>query len=368
MLNTAYQLFGEIVSLGSNAAKAHNKEHPVLLKKQSSTGSGERLGIKDRESGVALLIVIFIIAIASILVLSLSHSTYLAQRLHQVSEQRFRAEYLLKSTLSVAQVIVSQDPPEGTTQPPWQAFVNGVVLPGDRLGLTDPDLRIALEITPEESKMPLRWLQDPQSSFFKRHRDEIARLFENLGFDNHQPEVGPGTNGQPRLFSSRELVANLIDYIDKDDIPYGEDGFSGIEVPVSANRPIERLEELSQIPGFTSRRLRMLSPHVSPADFQMINVNFATREVLKAIDPSLSEEEVTDIIEAARGPNGPLTSNSIVRYMPNFSKLSSFLNFRSTLLQVIGKIDIGGNRYFLKALIRKGSGSFPSIQTQQFYG
>jgi type II secretory pathway component PulK len=110
---------------------------------------------------------------------------------------------------------------------------------------------------------------------------------------------------------------------------------------------------------------------VSAADFQMINVNFATREVLRAVDPSLTDQEVTVIIETAQGPNGPLTSENIERFIPNFSNLSSFLNFRSLLLQVIVKIEVGGNRYFLKALVRKMSdkkGELPTVQTQQLFG
>jgi type II secretory pathway component PulK len=338
--------------------------------------TGEQILISGRESGVALLITMFIIAVTSILALSLTRSTYLAQRMHQVSEQRLKAEFLLKSSLSVARIIISQEPPEEGAQPPWQAFSQGLAFPGTHFRIPDPQLRIALEIKPEESKIPLRWLQNPSSSFFKRQRDIIYQLFQNLGFDETQPSAGDQSgSGSVRFYNSRDLVSNLIDYMDADEVPYQEDGFSGNEgqsdLPVFPNRPLERIEEISQIPGFTPQRLRLLTPHVSAADFQMINVNFATREVLRAVDPSLTDQEVTVIIETAQGPNGPLTSENIERFIPNFSNLSSFLNFRSLLLQVIVKIEVGGNRYFLKALVRKMSdkkGELPTVQTQQLFG
>ena len=68
--------------------------------------------------------VVFMIALASALLISLTDSTYVAMRLNSAAEHRIKAEYILKSAVSVAQVLVktditSYDDPQ---QDAWMAF------------------------------------------------------------------------------------------------------------------------------------------------------------------------------------------------------------------------------------------------------
>ena len=90
------------------------------------------------ERGLALLIVIFIITLAGALVISMAETTYVSMRMNRASEQRVQAEYLLKSAVNFARVLIKDDASPSDDDPVndiWFTFVNGQIIPGDLLGL-----------------------------------------------------------------------------------------------------------------------------------------------------------------------------------------------------------------------------------------
>lgn len=346
------------------------------------TGNHRTYPRSRRDHGVALIMVVFIVALATIIVTGVTYSTYIASRVNRNFERQVRAEYLLKSALNVARLIISSD--KGQVDPPkdsWGLFLQGNEIPSAMIGISDPDVRIALEINAEERKLPLNWLRSKvDETLYKRRRDSIRRLFENLGFDEEQQggqQGGPlQANPTGQFFSSSQMVANLIDYMDADSEPYSEDDYQGMEgentKDIFPNRRVERLSELSAIPGFTPERVRKLSPFITVAEISQVNVNLTSKEVLRAVDESLSDEDAQAIIEAARGPEGPLNSQTIQDLLPNYPSLNTLLSFRSSLLQVIAKVQIGDSRYFIRSNVRKGSGAgsdeLPEIQSLEFFG
>jgi hypothetical protein len=328
-----------------------------------------RISANTNQNGVALLLVLGMITLASVIVLNLSYKTLLHQETSVLNERKVRAEYLLKSALNIGRVIISLpgsiDKPE---QKPWRAFIQGQSIPADLLELPYPNVTISLEISPENRKLSIEQLR---SSSAADYRDIFVRLFDNLGFSTDQDKWNDG-KGSKKFFDSRAMVAALIDYVDADNNPYREGAFTGTE-EFSSGKPFpnklpNQLEELGNIPGFTQRRIRLLTPHISTmSGLTGVNPNYASAEVLTAIDPSLTTMQAQTLIDVARGPAGPLTSTTIRNFFPNYSdpKIGPRLIFSDTVLQIIAKVQIDGNSFFLKSMVASastGSSSIPSLQ------
>ncbi len=333
---------------------------------------------------MALLLVLFVVVLISIVSLTLTQSTYLGSRLHAAYVDRFRSEVLLQSTLNVALEIISQD--QQKTDPPkdsWGIFTQGRTVPASYLGITDPHLQIGLEITAEESKIPLRWvLPSPGNSRAAEWRDSLARLFANLGFDTDRETDHTGLFAN-RPFSSKQMVANLIDFMDADDTSYSEAQFAtGIEGELPSGyfpkggQTDYTLRDLSIIPGFSPSRMKRLSPYVTPiTEVNNININLAPAILIRSIDPSITPESAQAIVAFARGPEGPFSSSNnqgtavLQQYFPNYQSVSSFVSFRSRVLQVTAKVQLGDRPYFLRALILRrnlGDPEAPNVLSREF--
>ncbi len=343
----------------------------------STKGSGRK-----ESSGIALILVMLVIAIISALTFYLGSSVYFSARIHKSFIQRVQAEFLLKSAVNVARMLVSQS--SGNADPPknsWGPLVQGIEVPGELLGVDEPNVIIGLEMSSLDSKLSLRKLYDHSKGapgdaheLFIRWRDSFARLFQNLGFDGDNELVTQGPL-KGTFFSSQALVANLIDYIDSDEESYpGEDSFEGgIESSLPkgtfANKQeIRSLSELESIPGFTSNRIKKLSPYVTCQQVDQANINLISSKVLMAIAPELNEASAAEIIAFARSPEGPYETFTFAEllspYFQDFDEISRMLTVKSSNLQVVSKVQYGSSRYFLRATIDKSMSGVPGSENQ----
>lgn len=244
-----------------------------------------------KNRGIALIMVIFMMAIASAILISLSDSTYIAMRLNGAAEQRVKAEYILKSALNVSQVLIKNDLTafDDPTQDAWMQFVDGREVPGELLALPDPGVRVSLLIASLNGKVPI--LNVYSSGQVKADwRDIVIRLFQQLGFDRPDP-MNVDREGRA-LPDSKQLIANLIDYLDTDEESFPSDGVlpQGVEGDLPNGQKFRNsgtidsiANELSTIPGFSPARVQKLLPFVTKTRFNDINVNAAPLEVLSAV-------------------------------------------------------------------------------------
>jgi type II secretory pathway component PulK len=219
---------------------------------------------ETKERGVALIMVIFMIVITSALLVSLTDSTYISMRLNRAAEQRLKAEYILKSAVNVAQVLIKSDTTQydDPSQDLWMKFMEGAEIPGELVGVTEPNVRVSLLIASEKGKIPLLSVVSA-SGADNTWRNVLRALFQNLGFDNEQKTPAQSTDAAPtKMHSSTEMVANLIDYLDTDKDSYSSSDFQaqGIEGDLPPgeefrnDRTMESLaSELGSIPGFTPK-------------------------------------------------------------------------------------------------------------------
>lgn len=333
----------------------------------------------QKESGVALILVIFIIALASIIVINLAYSTFIGSRLNLAAERSLQAEYLLKSAMNMAMVLIRADPSsEDSPEDIWYMFRDGAVIPEQWLGLSEPNIQVQLEIRAEGAKLPLRQLVPTQSTPDPKWLVIFSRLFKDiLQFDNDEEKDTSGLCPDAHC-SADQMIANLIDYIDADNEPYDNGPYKGIEKEgMFPNQQLLRVEELSAIPGFTPGRVQRLLPLVTAAQVAQVNINSAPREVLMALNTELTDQNIEDIKSFRADPKrGPFKTDQLQTQLADLNldpevirQIVSLLTERSDLFQIVAKVDYATSSYFLRALIRRDAtpGAMPFVSSVELF-
>ena len=340
-----------------------------------------------REAGVALLLVIFVILLASMLVIDLAYSTTLGSQISANLQRSAQAEYILKSAVNLARVLIKEDKTrEDSERDLWGKFINGMPVPVELLGVSEKNVRIELEIRPEDSKMPIGALI--QAGFpkpIKKWEDAFLTLFKDpyFDFDNDKEEDQTGIFPE-RHFNSTELLGILIDYMDSDKDSYdpgGIEGESGFPSGLFPDTPIKRVSELSGIPGFTPARVRKLMPFISAISsnngsaISKVNINLAPSIILKSLSPNLDDKAVQAIIDFRKSEDGPFTEQNLKAKLDEIigdqnisGNVWTMTTAQSRWFQVIAKIDYGTSLYFMRAYLLKGSaGELPEIQSVELF-
>jgi general secretion pathway protein K len=238
--------------------------------------------------GMALLIVLVIIALLSTLLTELAFSTLVDLRLTETFRDTTRAYYLAKGGVNAGRMIIQEDRNGyDSLDEPWsQGVVNYPVGEG----------AITVRITDQNGKLGINAMvnRDTPSALMI---DRFYRLMLALEIDKW---------GDPA-----ELTAALIDWIDEGESPYPMILTEGLDIPVAGaeatyyqsltqpylvkNGRVETLEELALIKGFTPEILRRVLPHVALHEEVKVNINTASSTVLMSLDPEI-DEDVADIL------------------------------------------------------------------------
>ena len=128
----------------------------------------------------------------------------------------------------------------------------------------------------EQSKININTIVDSSGKEIKERRDEFVKLLEGLGYD-------------------AELADKFIDWIDSnDDGLYEERYYSGQGLKPK-NAPLDRLEELIMIDGFTPGIIDAIAPQVTVyGNDGKININTASKEVLLGL--GFNDEKEASVI------------------------------------------------------------------------
>ncbi len=327
---------------------------------------------KGSERGMALLMVVFVIALCSIIVVNLSQSSFRESRINNAALKRVQAEYLLKSAINFARVLISKDSSQDVDSPKdvWATFLKGQAIPvPEVLGINEPGLNIEMEIQAEDQKFPIRGLLAGQS-VNKKLRDALVRLFKSptLDFDNDTNEVDHTKLFPGRHLKSEELVSLLIDYMDSDSESYSDpdgdfiEGLEG-ELPENtfANSSIKRIGELATIPGFTPGRLRKLDPLITVFASNQINVNLAPPVILRAVLDI--DDDVVGLILQKRESDEPIKNINLdlfddqVMSSTDYSVYGSLLRTNTQWFQILAKVDYGTSTYFMRSYVSRTQSS-----------
>ena len=338
------------------------------------------------DRGVALILVTLLIALASVLVVNLTYSTTLGSRESANLQRSTQAEYLLKSAVNTARVLIREDKTsEDSTKDIWGKFLNGITIPSSLLSIEDKNVRLSLEIRPEDSKMPLSALVPPGASLpDKKWVEAFTLLFRQsiLNFDNDK-EIDQTGYYPDRHFNSQDLVGILIDYMDPDKDSYSPGGIEGdgvIPDTLFPNQPVKRLSELSAIPGFSPARVRKLLPLVSAVGniggaTMRVNINLAPSIVIQSLNPKIDQAMVSAIVAFRSSDEGPFTQSNYINKLIEITgdselvrDIQSMITVESKWFQIIAKVDYGTSLYFIRAYISKGrSNELPEIHSVELF-
>ncbi len=294
------------------------------------------------EKGMALLLVLVIVALLSALLMEFAFSTHVDMRLTETYRDSTRSWYLSKGGIQAGRMILRLDanaydhPSEfwGLGVPSYPVGENGVV---------------SIEIEDLSGRLNLNDLVAPGGvNPNVAVRQIFTRLFEDL--DQSHPQAFPGRPA--------DMVAALIDWIDADDDVYrGPDGsvegaespyYMSLDPPYPAkNALFDTLDEILLVRDFTPETLRILEPFVAvhPRHGSAVNINTASAEVLMALHDDVDQSVAERIVQARQ--EQPFTTIEDLRDLlgaesPAYSGLvTAGVRVRSDFFRITSRAGVG---------------------------
>ena len=350
------------------------------------SGLSERISPASDEKGIALVMTIFVISLATILVLDFANTAHFDQRIARHFSESIQGNYMLKSTVSFGQVFleVPKNPEDldadGFTQP-WHSISSVPSLEIDefagdvRMAIYDEDGKIDINslhgtasTIGRTSPNPIGGSGNPSGGNGQSRRDPalfwknaIKEIFIRGGFYPEGYDKDKFVTRGNKAFGPEKQVAVIQDWIDTDSDPYPssadfpESGIeSGSNKELFFNRRLRSLSELLLVPGFTPERLARIAPHIKvPPQFgfsRQVNVNTASPEVLKAV--GLNESDILEILEQRTSNLYNRTSLEAVLQVSQASpELRSRLKFQSNQFSVIAKVEMPASSRWIRAVI-----------------
>lgn len=152
-------------------------------------------------------------------------------------------------------------------------------------------------ITSEGSKIDINDLDSPSDALKKSTKDQLLRiLVTKLENDETWQE-----QFQERDFE--ELVNNFQDWVDEDTSSLNG-GDESSKYPnknpndiIPPSRPFQTLDEIRAVAGMTEEIFQFLISHITIYGVKGINVNQANKDLLKSIDPIITEDIANEMIE-----------------------------------------------------------------------
>lgn len=204
-------------------------------------------------SGSALIVVIWVVALLSMMIVSMAFDAHIEARMTSYYRKRGKATYLARSGIEIARMILEKrgevsangEPTEDQKSDRWFASARQLKKGAIR-GLSEPlgEGTVTLDIVPEPARRNINNL-DLQNN---RNLDEVERNLERI------LEVG-GITEDTGMWP--ELIDSFIDWIDADDSRRADgaetdDYYATLKPPYkAANRPLDTVEELLLVKGFT---------------------------------------------------------------------------------------------------------------------
>jgi general secretion pathway protein K len=294
------------------------------------------------EKGIALLITLFAIMIMIFLAVEIGYNTHVELKIGAAQVDRLKAYYLAKAgvQLSILRINAYKTVSSkfgqalGSNKADldliWQfPFTWPPIIPEEANGVDKAQVNDAVKkstidgtfstaIEPESGKIDINDLDSPSQTIQKATNAELVQILQNK-LDGNDDWAENHRNVRPQ-----EIINNIADWIDQDDqsrnggseSSYYNDTKPQIRPP---NHAMKTLDELHMVAGVTDDIYNVLAPRLTLWGEKGINVNYAAKDVLRSIDPQISDKVAQDIIDhrtdQSKGP---------------FAALQDFLAFLNT--------------------------------------
>jgi len=292
----------------------------------------------SRQQGLAIIMVLLIVAIATSLAAYMAMQQNLWQRQVESQFERAQARQLGAAGIDWARAVLAEDGRGNSVDHEKEIWT------------------LRLPAIPVEGGEVIGTIEDRQGLF-------------NLN------NVATNVAQFQRLLEARGLPADLApalaDWIDSGDVMQAggaEDAYYlALPQPYrAANRPLVELGELARVKGFDSRTIESLRAFVSvlPASGTPVNVNFAPPEVLVAAIEGLNLSEAR-LIEQQRKTQPFKDIADFQKLLPKGINLvnSSGISVKSDFFWVTGTAGVGKAQVVTQALLQRSSG-WPTVVWQ----
>lgn len=263
--------------------------------------------------GAALLLVVLLISLLAVLVVEFQREARLKLRSAVNLRDALQAHALLRSGVAVASALLLADAEENSVDHRGELW-SGVIPP---VPLGDGILSVAVEDL--DGKFPLGSLVDDRGRAVPSQVGAYRRLLDALDLEGAAPA---------------DLVDALLDWIDENqDGPY--ETHPDFTVP---NAPLDHLEDLARVEGYTPEVLRSLVPHVDVRSERALNVNTATVPVLLSLDDAVTRDDAEALYEELGEQHvervSDLRPHRAFSAVANFAALSQNLTVESVRFRV----------------------------------
>lgn len=180
------------------------------------------------------------------------------------------------------------------------------------------DIPWTSSISSEGAKLDLNELNSPSDTLKEATKKQLQQLIQN------RLDADDDWSRENRDKDAEEIVNNIMDWVDRD-----SDGRNGSsedsvyqdrDLPddsiIPPNRDFRTLDELMLIEGIDSVLYKTIASQSTVFGVKGININEASAEILRSLNPELTEEHVKDIIERRNDETlGPFTKETFESFM-----------------------------------------------------
>ncbi|MHB8764799.1 MAG: type II secretion system minor pseudopilin GspK [Deferrisomatales bacterium] len=223
------------------------------------------------DRGAALLLVVLLVSLLAILVVEFQREARLELRTAGNLRDAVQAAAYLRSGVTIASAVLLEE----------AELDQGVDDRGEEWYQPDPmplplgNVEVAGRLVDLDGRFPLGALVDPQGKAVPNLVGAYRQLLEGLELEEVDLD---------------QLVEALVDWIDA-----GEDGlYEDQEHPVP-NRPLENLEDLGRVEGYTAAVLAKVLPVVDTRSEKTVNVNTAPVAVLGAMHAQMTRDRAEEL-------------------------------------------------------------------------
>jgi general secretion pathway protein K len=282
------------------------------------------------QKGVALLMALVALSLLYFLAMEVSYDTTVDFVVARQQVSRIKAYYAAKSgiELSLLRVMLykqavatmgsSLGPNMSMLDPIWSfplMWPPTLALEGSKATGVDQDMmkstvaeslmeaQYTTTISPEGGRIDINDLGSDVKGLKQLMINQVLRIFAS--------EVEHNEDFQKKYsgYNFQQLVNNIADYIDEDSegLNGGDETSAYRDLPdndikMPPNRALRTLDELHQVAGMTDDFYNVLASRVTVFGTKGINVNYAPKEVLMALDPSMTEMAVDKAITRRSDP------------------------------------------------------------------
>lgn len=235
------------------------------------------MSLLQRQEGMALLLVLVIVALLSALLVEFSFSTLVGLRATETFRDRTRAFYLARGGIEAARMILAED--RNSFDHPSEFW--GEEMAGIPAGEGD----VSLKISDLSGRFNLNTVADTKGNPLPGFHRFVSLCEELLQVDKTE---------------AQELADSLRYWFnaDRTQVTPDDNYYSQLQPPYSRKGgKLDTPDELALIRGFDAETRRQLKPFVRVVGDEQININTAPAEVLYAYQFSAAEGNVEIIFD-----------------------------------------------------------------------